>query len=260
MMKTKTVFALILGGLLVLAACKKEKTQGPVNSGDNTEQTSNDEQQGDSGQPSGGEQDPVDADPFNGHAYVDLGLPSGNLWATFNIGAAEVGEIGDYFAWGEVAARDSFGWQNYSYGHRYNGLTKYCYDAEYGLNGYTDEYVTLLDEDDAVKVLWGGAWHMPTPDDFQELIDECAWSIEEIGEVGCLVTGPNDNSIFLPLSGYMDGTEVLADSYGYYLANKLNDVGPHGADGLWFSLLERGVTGLNRSLGYPIRPVASPQE
>ena len=34
------------------------------------------------------------------HEYVDLGLPSGTLWATRNVGADKPEDIGDYFAWG----------------------------------------------------------------------------------------------------------------------------------------------------------------
>ena len=36
------------------------------------------------------------------HTYVDLGLPSGILWATCNVGATKPEEYGDYFAWGET--------------------------------------------------------------------------------------------------------------------------------------------------------------
>ena len=37
---------------------------------------------------------------FPDHDYVDLGLPSGTLWATYNVGATKPEEFGDYFAWG----------------------------------------------------------------------------------------------------------------------------------------------------------------
>lgn len=43
----------------------------------------------------------IKEDPYNGHPYVDLGLRSGLLWATCNMGAAEATQIGDYTAWNE---------------------------------------------------------------------------------------------------------------------------------------------------------------
>ena len=42
------------------------------------------------------------------HEYVDLGLPSGTLWATCNVGANTPEEYGDYFAWGETAPKNDF--------------------------------------------------------------------------------------------------------------------------------------------------------
>ena len=33
------------------------------------------------------------------HEYVDLGLPSGTLWATCNVGASKPEDYGDYFSW-----------------------------------------------------------------------------------------------------------------------------------------------------------------
>ncbi len=42
----------------------------------------------------------------DGHDYVDLGLPSGTLWATCNVGASSPEEYGDYFAWGETEPKN----------------------------------------------------------------------------------------------------------------------------------------------------------
>lgn len=257
-MKTKTFLALMLGTMLVFTACKKDKADEPANPKDNTEQSSSEDQEEQGNQ----ETDPVDnIDPFNGYEYVDLGLTSGNLWATCNVGADTIGKIGDYFAWGEVASKTDFGWVNYRYGNASNAITKYCYDADYGLDGFTDDKMTLSDEDELVKAIWGGVWRMPTPADFQELIDECSWVDDLVaGEVGCRVTGPNGNSIFLPLGGYINGSELSATSNGYYMSNTLNEELPFGFDGLWFQIGNEGVSGLDRSHGYTVRPVASAQE
>ena len=47
---------------------------------------------------------------INGYSYVDLELPSGTLWATMNIGANNIEDFGDYFAWGESEAKSVFSW------------------------------------------------------------------------------------------------------------------------------------------------------
>ena len=46
--------------------------------------------------------------PYNGHKYVDLGLPSGIKWATCNVGASAPEEFGGYYAWGETDEKDEF--------------------------------------------------------------------------------------------------------------------------------------------------------
>lgn len=52
---------------------------------------------------------------MKGHEYVDLGLPSGTVWATCNVGAYNVNECGDYFAWGEVRVKVSYNCKNYAF-------------------------------------------------------------------------------------------------------------------------------------------------
>ena len=102
----------------------------------------------------------------NTHAYVDLGLPSGLLWATCNVGANNPQDYGDYFAWGETTPKDFYSWSNYKYCRGYEQLTKYCTMSDYGYNGYTDNLTTLLPEDDAATVNWGDGWRMPTKEEF----------------------------------------------------------------------------------------------
>ena len=73
------------------------------------------------------------------HEYVDLGLPSGTLWATCNIGANSPEEYGDYFAWGETAPKEVYTWQTYKWcsGDLFS-MTKYCRESENGYDGFTD--------------------------------------------------------------------------------------------------------------------------
>ena len=68
---------------------------------------------------------------YNGHEYVDLGLPSGTLWATCNVGAKAPRDYGDYFAWGETSAKTNYYLGTYKYNYCNDdgcGFTKYCND------------------------------------------------------------------------------------------------------------------------------------
>ena len=140
--------------------------------------------------------------PEENHEYVDLGLPSGTLWATCNIGASAPEEYGNYFAWGETESKETFTWENYKWCEgRFDSMTKYCTDSGYGSNGFTDGKTELDPEDDAAYVNWGPSWRMPTHEQQRELVEQCTWTWETRNSVkGQLVTGPNGNTIFLPAS------------------------------------------------------------
>ena len=140
---------------------------------------------------------------INGHEYVDLGLPSGIKWATCNVGASSPEDYGGYYAWGETEEKGYYDWDNYKWCNgSENTQTKYCTDSDYG----TVDNKTVLDlEDDVAHVKWGGSWRMPTSSEIQELLDECIWEWTVLNGVdGCRVTGPNGNSIFLPVGGDRD--------------------------------------------------------
>ena len=141
------------------------------------------------------------------HAYVDLGLPSGLLWAACNVGANAPEEYGDYFAWGETQPKDVYNWSTYQYCMGSNNtLTKYCTDPNYGYNGFTDNLTILLPEDDAATANWGNGWRMPTKEEWQELLDNTTvtWT-QQNGVNGRLFTGSNGNSLFLPAAGRWGG-------------------------------------------------------
>lgn len=108
---------------------------------------------------------------FNGHVYVDLGLPSGTLWAKMNVGANNETDYGLYFAWGETQgyadanSGKAFSWNDYKYGvydrtNTNHGMTKY---------NNTDGKTIFELEDDAAAVNMGGQWHMPTISQMEEL-------------------------------------------------------------------------------------------
>ena len=156
------------------------------------------------------------------HEWVDLGLPSGTLWATCNIGATSPEEYGDYFAWGETEPKENNVWGTYKYCKGDDKtMTKYCPQSDYGYNGFTDNLTELLAEDDAATANWGSGWQMPSFDQIDELCNSSytttKWTTRN-GVYGQEITSKsNGNSIFLPASGYRAGTNVAeAGTEGYY--------------------------------------------
>ena len=194
------------------------------------------------------------------HEYVDLGLPSGLLWATCNVGADSPEDYGDYFAWGETVPKEYYNWSTYQYCNgNYNTLTKYCYDAEYGNNGYVDNLTTLLPEDDAATANWGEGWRMPTKEEWEELRNNTTvtWT-QQNGVNGRLFTASNGNSLFLPAAGvrYVDELGDAGDG-GYYWSSSLSTDYPNGAWDFYFNSVVYPMHDVHRSYGHSVRAVCS---
>ena len=133
--------------------------------------------------------------------WVDLGLPSGILWATRNVGATSPEDYGDYFAWGEITPKDVYDWTTYRYCNGNDStFTKYCYTPYHGYNGFSDTLTILQPGDDAATANYGG--RTPTEDEWWELIDNTTilWTWQN-GVRGCRFTASNGNSLFLPAAG-----------------------------------------------------------
>lgn len=193
------------------------------------------------------------------HEFVDLGLPSGLLWATCNVGADTPEEYGDYFAWGETQPKDNYDWSNYQYCHgSYNKLTKYCNNSSYGYNGFTDNLTILLPEDDAATAYWGTGWRIPTMEEWQELFynTTCTWTTQN-GVNGRLFTASNGNSLFLPAAGQHSYSLYNVGSAGNYWSNSLVMDYPYWACYFSFYSDSYGIVGSVRYLGQSVRPVRS---
>lgn len=197
------------------------------------------------------------------HDYVDLGLPSGTLWATCNVGANSPEEYGDYYAWGEVLTKQFYGWITYQ--HCYNGdfqqLTKYCTNPSYGYQGFTDNLTVLQQEDDVASVAWGGDWCIPSRAQWQELLENTTnTKVTQNGVVGRRFTASNGNSLFLPAAGEFNNGTVV--DCGWYLSNTLSLTYNYNnsAWGLYFSLAWDSnhcymASNMTRCFGHSIRPV-----
>ncbi len=182
------------------------------------------------------------------YEFVDLGLSSGTLWATCNVGADSPEESGDYFAWGETETKENYEWSTYTL----------CRGSEYSINKYDASLMNLLPEDDVATVKWGDSWRMPTADQLKELRDDCSreWTTR-YGAGGYLFTGPNGNSVFFPAHGRHIGWDVRSQS-GFYWARTIYD--EDGIDKRYSYLMlfdseELIVQGYLRYCGLNVRPV-----
>lgn len=176
--------------------------------------------------------------------YVDLGLPSGTMWATCNIGASSPEDYGDMFAWGETATKDNYNKGTYAFADG-DSYTKYT----------SSDGKTQLDlEDDAAHVQWGGDWRMPTADDFAELNENnCTWTWDDSRKGYEVKSKANGNSIFFPCAGYNwlfpGGDEGES---GYYWTSTLQTCVEFDSESTGF------VDYYMRGRGHSIRPVCKP--
>ena len=196
----------------------------------------------------------------NGHEYVDLGLPSGILWATCNVGANSPEDYGDYFAWGETEPKFFYEWSAYKWcnGSKYT-QTKYCINSYYG----DVDNKTVLDlSDDAANANWGGSWRMPTAEEVEELLTYCTEDMigrEGINTfTGCTFTGPNGNSIFLPATGFYDAVNCAGQGgSAHYWTSSLTSEESNFAYCFQILVGSRYNKETDRCYGRSVRPVMS---
>lgn len=195
----------------------------------------------------------------NGHGYVDMGLPSGTLWAYTNVGANNPEDYGNYYAWGETEPKETYDWSTYRYCNgRDSTLTKYCNNESYGNEGFTDSLTILEAVDDAATVNWGDNWRMPTSDEMQELIDNCdtTWTRQN-GINGILFSSrTNDKSIFLPAAGLCNIYGFVDVGWlGYYWSSSLGSYVSRFALDIYFASNYCDVSSDPRDQGGAVRPV-----
>lgn len=179
---------------------------------------------------------------LNGHDWVDLALPSGLKWATCNVGASSPEDYGNYYAWGETEEKDDYSWS-----------TSTTYGKEMGDIGGNASY-------DVARKLWGGTWRLPTQAEFEELLDEdnCTWEwTTQSGVNGYRVTSKiNGESIFLPATGYRNGTSLnYAGSFGYYWSSTPYESDTGYAYDLGFYSGGHSTSSYFREQGRSVRPV-----
>lgn len=196
---------------------------------------------------------------LNGHDYVDLGLPSGRRWATCNIGSKSPAGYGDYFAWAETKPKATYTDANY------NGCVDIYPD---GLGNIKSDTIRaqyrIVDNPqfDAARKNWGENWELPTSADFAELNKECTWTLKTIdGHKGYLVTGPNGNSIFLPMAGFKENqNKSQIGSGGFYWTGDHWDAKDRSTMIDFHESSHNGSIWCYRYKGLSVRPVVNHQK
>lgn len=181
---------------------------------------------------------------FKEHEYVDLGLPSGTLWATCNVGADSPEEYGYYFAWGMTEIKDfvySPNWEKVNYTDRNEDGTF----KKYYVKGKTE----LDPEDDAAYVYWGENWRMPSSGQMNELLSNTIHSESSINGVrgDMFKSKSNANAIFLPYNEFNNGRG------SYWTRDLYDDNYAHRYDSEFYSWGASG--GNSRYWTFGVRPV-----
>lgn len=174
---------------------------------------------------------------------VDLGLPSGTLWAKYNIGATKESDYGDLFAWGATAP------------YRLNGNTPID-----NTNNYASSYANKIQHDlypneDAATVHWGKGWKMPTKAQFDELLANTTYTWTTISGVnGGKFTASNGNYIFFPAAGYVEGASLNArNAVCHYFSRTFNSY--ETTMEMFITPVDNGIISNMRYFGFSVRPV-----
>lgn len=176
----------------------------------------------------------------NNHNAVDLGLSV--LWADCNVGANNPSEFGGLYGWADVTGGKTT--LNNNLYPSSNPPMSICANVKY----------------DIARKKWGGAWKLPTKDEFNELIKKCTWELDVINNSGgYIVTGPNGNKIFLPFAGQRKGDKNIAEYIGIYWSGNSSLKACHGDKNAAYSL---SLSAYNistvltpRFMGQSVRPV-----
>ena len=218
---------------------------------------------------------------INRAGFVDVGIP-GILWADRNLGATNVYDYGNYYAWGEVAIKDDYSWATYK--RHGNGIDQ---DVSKKYN-QSDGKTTLEPADDAATVT-NPKWNMPTQSDFAALESNCYWvwvtdynsksgyivyktkndahkggvkyadGVEGSVDYASSYSVADATHIFLPAAGFRYGTDLYGAGFiGNYWSSSLSTSSPGGGRGLdFYSGSVEPDAATSRLYGRSVRPVRS---
>lgn len=163
----------------------------------------------------------------DGHDYVDLGLPSGTLWATTNLGAGSPEDEGISYQWDPSSEGDE-----------------------------SDRPEELASDEDKADNLWGAYWRTPSLVQMEELVNSKFTTITQIsmnGVDGFLISSlVNGKIIFLPAASNQNDDTSLT---GHYWSRTLSDDTNQAYELILSSGSKASLVPADRSNTYPIRPV-----
>ena len=188
--------------------------------------------------------------PDNNHPHaIDLGLPSGTKWACCNVGANKPEAYGNFYAWGETNVKKEYYPKTYIYN-----------EGTYPDNTYQDIGSSIGGSQyDVAHVKWGGAWQMPSLEQYEELYDNCKFTWTTLNGIkgGEFTSNKNGKSIFLPASGYHSSDLLNRGSYGnYWLCTLKESDSKHAHEMLFYNSFAGRNSYGGRDVGYSVRPVA----
>lgn len=184
--------------------------------------------------------------PDNHHPHmIDLGLPSGTLWACCNVDATKPEDFGGYYAWGETWTKDVYNESTYKYAQK-EGETYYYSFIGNDIAG-TDY--------DVATIKWGKEWRMPTHEQMHELFSDCHFEPAILNGVkGRQYTGNNGGTLFIPAAGYKDNPTL---GYGEIWTSTITTWSSNSAYSMYFDGKSYGgsLSGSGRCYGHNVRPV-----
>lgn len=154
-------------------------------------------------------------DPLGGYEYVDLGLPSGTLWATKNVGAETETDTGLFYAWGDTVGYTP---QEIRTNNRFGTGDLYIFGKTDYTKYNSSDQKTILDlEDDAAYVNMGTAWRMPTIEQIKELENNTTRTFEN--GVVILTSTINNKTLHFPLFVALATLPGSVQQYSYIGSN-----------------------------------------
>lgn len=187
--------------------------------------------------------------PDSNHPHmIDLGLPSGTLWACCNVGASMPAEYGGLYAWGETQTKSDYTWDTYKYGWYYPGDFSHLVDIGNDIAGTSYDVATAK---------WGEPWRMPSLEQIEELVENCVVEYTtQSGISGKKFIGENGGAIFMPFAGYREKKgHFQYGTWGFYWSSTQDSENP--ANAMWLSVTKsmEYSSSATRYEGHSVRPV-----
>lgn len=196
--------------------------------------------------------------PDDNHPHaIDLGLPSGTLWACCNVGTNTPEGYGGYYAWGETEEKDDYSFENYIH---CDGTYDTCHNLGNDIAGT---------QNDVAHIKWGDSWVMPSADQIKELSEKCTHERVSVNGIngGKFASYINGNSIFLPAAGRYSFDEsveglMFVGCSGHYWSSIQSPSHSYDAYTLTFGPSSTSdctiwIDGDGRFIGRSVRPVIS---